>query len=182
MHLPALPSVPTASCPSLAWAGAPRSHLRLLLPAPVVGITPARLQPAVPRTASRGRLEAHAILPPAPPPLQPHSLCHPRGQLTFLSLSFFFSYRLRCKSGAQGWWGREGPCFPLPGAKGTLQPETVLCTFPNLAPALSTPPPQPLLVCRILRQSVTQRLKLCRGGHQGASYLHSALPKGVGKR
>ena len=78
VHLPALPSAPTASCPSLAWAGAPRSHLRLLLPAPAVGITPARLQPAVPRAASRGRLEARAILHPRPP-LQPIASATRRG-------------------------------------------------------------------------------------------------------
>lgn len=61
-HLLAPPPARTASCPSNAWAGAPRSHLRLLLPAPAVGITPARLQPACPSPATRGRLEARNLL------------------------------------------------------------------------------------------------------------------------
>lgn len=63
-HLLAPPPARTASCPSYAWAGAPRSHLRLLLPAPAVGITPARLQPACPSPATRGRLEARNLLIP----------------------------------------------------------------------------------------------------------------------
>lgn len=61
-HLLAPPPARTASCPSYAWAGAPRSHLRLLLPAPAVGITPARLQLACPSPATRGRLEALNLL------------------------------------------------------------------------------------------------------------------------
>lgn len=59
-HLPAPPPVRTVSCPSFAWARAPRSHLRLLLPAPSVGIAPACFQLAVPQAAFRGRLEARA--------------------------------------------------------------------------------------------------------------------------
>lgn len=66
VHLPVPPRARTTSCPSFAWAGAPRSHLWLLLPAPAVGITPARLLPAVPRTASRGRLETRATPIPIP--------------------------------------------------------------------------------------------------------------------
>lgn len=123
-HLPAPPPVRTASCPSFAWAGAPRSLLRLLLPAPAVGITPARLQPAVPRTASRGGLEARATLLPIPSAAA-------AGLGTFLPAWLLAScWRL---GEVKGHW------VSLPYAEGTLRPAILVCRFPNLATASSTP-------------------------------------------
>lgn len=137
VHLPAPPPARTASCPSFAWAGAPRSHLRLLLPAPAVGITPARLQLAVPRTTSRGRLEARATKscprPPPPPTQSPQPLL-PAG-----ALDFFFlppSPQVSCS----GLVGAGRAMFLFARCQEQAAVGNSVCRFANLAFALSNNP------------------------------------------
>lgn len=70
--------------------------------------------------------------------------------------------------------------FPFAQCQGhTAAGHSGLCRFPNLAPALTTPVPSPPAHLQDSETKFHSQAEFA-GDHQGASCLHSALPKGWG--
>lgn len=160
-HLPAPPRVRTASCPSFAWAGAPRSYLRLLLQAPAVGITPARLQPAVPRTASRGGLEARTS------PLQI--------PLATTALPGHFFLQAWPPTSCWGLGRGRGACFLLP--KALCNPHTWSLQISKPHPCIYHPPGWSFAG---FQGTKFYPEALCRGLSRGVMFVSRAVPKDLG--